>query len=118
IAISQQGQTVFAVWFTYDQDGSAMWLAATLHGEGDGWGTFLGYVGDLYRTSGARFDAFHPGDVVVTKVGGAVFSGVGDEYPLCSTPSFYYGLALDGVYSNGGRAIARQIFAAPGTSCQ
>ena len=55
INLTHQGDTIFASWFTYDLDGTPLWLVVTAQKTGAGV-----YSGDLYRTSGPRFDAFRP----------------------------------------------------------
>ena len=51
--ITHQGSTLFATWFTYDTDGSDMWLVMS-NGARTGAGT---YSGALYRTTGPGFSA-------------------------------------------------------------
>ncbi len=53
INFAQQGDVVFASWFTYDLDGTPLWLVATLAKLAPGL-----YQGDLLRPSGPRFDAY------------------------------------------------------------
>ena len=52
INLAHQGDTVFASWFTYDTAGKGWWLVMTALKTGTGV-----YTGDLYQTSGSRFDA-------------------------------------------------------------
>ena len=49
INLSHQGDTIFATWFTYDIDGSSLWLVVTALKTAPGV-----YTGDLYRTSVRR----------------------------------------------------------------
>ncbi len=69
INLNHESDTIFATWFTYDTDGTPLWLVVTANKTGTGV-----YSGDLYRTAGARFDAFNPASVVPTKVGTATFT--------------------------------------------
>jgi hypothetical protein len=110
INLNHEGDTIFATWFTYDQDGSPLWLVVTAPETGSGV-----YSGDLYRTSGARFDAFKPGDVVPAKVGTAKFTVVDGN-----TVTFDYTVQLAGMASpvSQSRPITREIFTAPGTTCR
>jgi hypothetical protein len=110
INLNHEGDTIFATWFTYDLDGSPLWLVVTANKTGPG-----AYGGDLYRTSGARFDAFKPGDVVATKVGSAKFTVVDGN-----TITFEYTVQLAGMASpvSQSRTITREIFTAPGTTCR
>jgi hypothetical protein len=84
--IAHQGGTLFATWFTYDSDGSGMWLVvpdAALEDMGDTAPTYGGaieslptYSGTLYRTNGPAFDAapFDGTKVVPQPLGTAVFT--------------------------------------------
>jgi hypothetical protein len=53
INLTHQGATLFATWFTYDTDGSGMWLVMS-NGTRNNDGTF---TGTLYRTTGPAFSA-------------------------------------------------------------
>ncbi len=59
INLTQQGSTIFAVWFTYDQSGNPLWLSVTATPQGGA------YAGTLYQASGPPFDAvpFNPANV-------------------------------------------------------
>ncbi len=106
INLTQQGETIFATWFTYDHDHSAMWLTATANKTAPGT-----YSGDLYRTTGPAFNAvpFNPSAVIPTKVGSATFT---------------FGDGNNGVFSytvnqvSQSKAITREVFRAPGTVCK
>jgi hypothetical protein len=70
--ITHQADTLFMTWFTYDLDGSGMWLVMS-----DGVKTGLGsYIGTLYRTTGPAFYSTWWDRDVVTRnpVGTASFS--------------------------------------------
>jgi hypothetical protein len=91
INITHQGDILFATWFTYDTDGSGMWLVMSRgdllsapemedpYGYGYGMGmmarTSWEYEGPLYRTRGPAFDAatFDSTRVAVAPVGSANF---------------------------------------------
>ena len=66
VNFTHQGDIIFATWFTYDVDGTPLWLSAAAAKTGPGV-----YTGTLYRTTGPAFSAvpFLPGDVVRTPVG-------------------------------------------------
>jgi len=68
----QQGTTVFATWFTYDTDGTGMWLVMP-NGAPSGNNA---YTGALYRTTGPAGTAatFNPANVGTTSVGTASFN--------------------------------------------
>ena len=110
INLNHEGDTIFATWFTYDLDGSPLWLVVAAPKTGPGV-----YAGDLYRTSGARYDAFKPGDVVKDAVGTATFTVVDGN-----TITFDYTVRLAGMTTPvvQSKAITREILAAPGTACR
>src|SRR4029453_1329001 len=54
INFAHQGNSVFAIWYTYDIDGTPLWLSALAPRVG----TSNTYTGSLYRTAGPRFDAY------------------------------------------------------------
>ena len=72
VNLTQQGDILFATWFTYDTDGRGLWLVmpAGAKGAGNAWS------GTLYRTTGPAFNAvpFNPAQVVATEVGTATFT--------------------------------------------
>ena len=100
--IAQQGNVIFATWFTYDAAGRAWWLSMT--------GTRAGaspdtYVGQLIETRGPAFSAvpFDSNRVTRTVVGSGtlVFDDV-------NRGSFTY--AVNGTQQT--KAITRQVFGA------
>ena len=106
VNITHQGDVLFATWFTYDTDGSGLWLVMP-----DGTKTGANaYSGALYRTTGPAFDSpqFDPSKVASTQVGSASFS---------------FGDANDGTFTytvNGitqSKSITRQIFGTPAPTC-
>jgi hypothetical protein len=106
INLTQQGDTLFATWFTYDHDRTPLWLAVTALKTGPGM-----YSGSLFRTTGPAFNAvpFNPSNVVGTAVGTASFA-----FSDGNTASFAY--IVNGVAQT--RSITREVFRAPGTLCQ
>jgi len=110
INLNHQGDQIFATWFTYDIDGSPMWLVVTAPRSSPGV-----YSGDLYRTSGTRFDAFNGANVVPVKVGTATFT-----FADGNNATFTYTVQLAGMASpvTQAKAITREIFTAPGTTCK
>jgi hypothetical protein len=58
INFAHQGDSLFATWYTYDVDGTPLWLSALLARSS---GTT--YSGNLLRTSGPRFDAYRSSDL-------------------------------------------------------
>ncbi len=76
IALLQQHRTLFGVWFTYDANGDATWLAMPT-------GTWAGsttYEGRMYRTSGAAWlgKAYDSTAFTTTDVGFFRFRFAGD----------------------------------------
>ncbi len=106
VNLTQEGDTIFATWFTYDHDHSAMWLAVTANETAPGT-----YSGDLLRATGPAFDSmpFNPAAIVVTKVGTATFT-----FSDGNDASFAY--TVNGVSQT--KAITREVFRSPGTVCK
>ena len=107
INLTHQGDSIFATWFTYDVDGSPMWLSVTAAKTGLGV-----YSGQVVRTSGPAFDAmpFDPALVMRTVVGTATLA-----FSDGNTAIFTY--TVNGV--SQAKSITRQLFAPPaGTLCQ
>jgi YVTN family beta-propeller protein len=106
VNLAHQGEIVFATWFTYDTDGSGLWLVMP---EGRRTAS-RSFSGDLYRTTGPVFNSapFDPARVNRTWVGTASFDFTdGDTGRMRATVN---GAAVD-------KAITRQIFAAPVPTC-
>ena len=104
INITQQGAVLFATWFTYDTDGTPMWLVipdATLVGPN-------AYSGTMYQTSGPRFDQFDPAKVVATPVGTGTFA-----FTDASNGAFTY--SLKGVSQT--KAITREVYGTAPALC-
>ncbi len=110
INFNHESDTIFATWFTYDIDGSSLWLVVTALKTAPGV-----YTGDLYRTSGARFDAFDTTKVVPVKVGTATFT-----FSDGNNASFMYTVQLAGMAApvTQTKAIIRELFSTSGTTCQ
>jgi hypothetical protein len=105
VNVTQQGEILFATWFTYDTDGTGMWIVmpnAPRIGNS--------YTGDIYRTTGPAFnsDPFDPSKVVATKVGSATFA-----FTDMNTGTFNY--TLNGV--SQAKSIVRETFASPVPTC-
>jgi serine protease len=110
INLNHQGDTIFATWFTYDVDGSPMWLVVTAQK------TFANtFTGDLYRTAGARFDAFNPAAVVATKVGTATFTFANGNQ---ATFGYTVQTAAMPAPASQSKTITREVFGPPGTVCR
>ncbi len=108
VNVTHQGTTLFATWFTYDIDGTGMWLVASSVAQ-----TSTGnFSGMLYRTVGPAFSA-NPFNSIN-------FPG---NYTTVGTVSFSFTDANNGTMSytvNGvtqSKAITRFIYATGGTNC-
>jgi hypothetical protein len=106
VNLTHQGNTIFATWFTYDLDGTPLWLFVTALKTAQGV-----YSGTLYRTTGPPFNAvpFDPTKVAATAVGAATLT-----FTDGNTGTFNY--TVNGAAQT--KAITREIFVAPGTVCQ
>ncbi|HET9763327.1 MAG TPA: hypothetical protein VFR50_07415 [Casimicrobiaceae bacterium] len=106
INLNHEGDVIFATWFTYDLDGSPMWLVVTANKTAPGV-----YTGTLYRTTGPAFNSvpFNPGGVVPTAVGLATFTFVDGN-----NATFAY--TVNGIAQQ--KAITREVFGGSGTVCQ
>src|SRR5260221_1926070 len=106
VNFTQQGDTLFATWFTYDTDGEGMWLVGSNIAK-TGNGT---YAGALYRTPGPAFNSatFDPARVAVSTVGSIRF-----DFTDGANGSFT--AIVDGVSVS--KPIAREVFAIPPTVC-
>jgi serine protease len=110
INLAHQGDTIFATWFTYDVDGTPMWLSATLGKVGA-----RAYTGALIRTSGPAFNAvpFNPNAVTRSQAGTATIT-----FANGNAASFAYEVNDRANVVLPTKAITRQVFRAPGTGCQ
>src|SRR5579864_2541094 len=106
INLTEESNIVFGTWFTYDVDGTPLWLSVTANNTAPGV-----YEGTLYRTTGPAFNAmpFDPAAVVRTPVGTATFA-FGDG----ANATFAY--TVGGIAQT--KSITREVFVAPGTVCQ
>jgi hypothetical protein len=106
--IAHQGSILFVTWFTYDVDGSGMWLVMS-----SGTSTFANtFSGTLYRTRGTAFNVV-PWPAVSYPA----------DYTLVGTLTLSFTDANNGTmtYTVGGvtqsKPIKRFIFATGGTNC-
>ena len=102
VGLAHQGDILFVTWFTYDLDGTQMWLV----GPDVRRTTGNTYAGTLYRTTGPAFNAVPFGAFTVNAVGTATFNFTG-----ASSGTFTY--TVNGVTQS--KAITRQIFDTPPT---
>jgi hypothetical protein len=99
VNITHQGDTLFATWFTYDVDGSGMWLVMPNGAKS----TTNTWSGSLYRTTGPSFDSstFDSTKVSPIQVGSATFA-----FNDSDTGSFAY--TVNGVSQT--KPIMREAF--------
>ncbi|HEX4944434.1 MAG TPA: hypothetical protein VFV55_08770 [Usitatibacteraceae bacterium] len=128
VNIVHQGDILFATWFTYDTDGTGLWLVMS-EGRRDisiemdpyyggygmgGYGMMdpntKSYTGNLYRTTGPAFDSAHfdPAMVTVTPVGTANFA-----FTSADRGTFTY--TVNGAMQS--KPIVRQVYALPMPNC-
>ena len=108
VNITHQANTLFATWFTYDTDGSGMWLV--LANGAQSTSNPNSYSGDLFRTSapGTSFISFDPTKVAATKVGSATFT-----FTDANTGTFAY--TVNGTTQS--KPIMREVFGSPVPTC-
>jgi uncharacterized delta-60 repeat protein len=104
IGFAQQGEILFATWFTYDAGGRPWWVSAALVRTGEGV-----YQGRVYESRGPAFDAqpFDPAQVSRNDVGDATLTFADRDHA-----TFAYNLkpaGRDAAVSQS-RAITRQVF--------
>ena len=106
INITQQGDVLFATWFTYDDEGQPQWLVMS-DGRRSADGTF---TGALYRTRGPAFNQvpFNPAAVTREEVGKATL-----RFNDGNTGSLSYEVGS----ARGEKAITRQVFSSPMPQC-
>ncbi len=111
INLTDEGGVIFGTWFTYDLDGSPLWLSVTATSSG-----VQSFSGTLYRTSGPAFSAtpFDPNQVLRTAVGSASFTftdGANGTFAYTANPD-----AMTAISQT--KAFTREVFVPPGTVCQ
>jgi hypothetical protein len=110
INLTHQGDTIFASWFTYDQDRTPMWLVVTANKTAPG--TYSG--SQVFRLTGPPFSAVpfpplgSPGGATPVNVGTATFA-----FTDGNTGTFMY--TVNGI--PGTKSITRELFNSGGTIC-
>ncbi|HUP96734.1 MAG TPA: YncE family protein [Usitatibacter sp.] len=103
--LAHQGEILFATWFTYDTDGSGMWLVMS---NGNKTGANK-YSGELYRTTGPAFSGtFDSTAVHKQRVGTATLEFTDANNGRLSA-------TVNNVPVQ--KAITRQMFASPAPTC-
>src|SRR4030095_9061520 len=110
INFTHQGDLIFASWFTYDLDGTPLWVVATAAKTAPGV-----YKGDLYRPSGPRFDAYDKSQWKPnTPVGSLTLTFVNGNN---ATMDYTVQLASMMTPVPQTKSITRQLFTPQGTIC-
>ncbi len=106
VNLTHQGEILFATWFTYDLDGSGMWLVMS---SGVKTGA-TSYAGTLLRTTGPAFSdvPWTSSQVTLATVGTAAFAFADGD-----NGAFTY--TVNGITQT--KAITRQVFASPVPAC-
>jgi hypothetical protein len=106
INLTQQGDTIFATWFTYDANGKPWWLAMVADRVGS-----KVFSGSIFTATGPAFNAspFDPAGVTETTVGNGTLT-----FADGNNATFTY--TVNGVTQ--AKPITRQVFAGTGTACQ
>lgn len=106
VNVTHQGDILFATWFTYDTDGSGMWLVMS-NGSKVSDKT---YSGTLFRTTGPPFNSvpFDSTRIGLTTVGSGTFA-----FTDASSGTFTY--TVNGITQS--KSITRQVYAAPVPDC-
>ena len=104
--VTHQGDILFATWFTYDTDGSGLWMVMS-SGAKTGNAT---YSGTLYRTRGPAFDAaqWNSTSVVATDVGFATLT-------FHDAGNGTFATTVNGLTQS--KPITRQLFASTVPTC-
>jgi len=112
IYFTHQGDNIFASWFTYDVDGSPMWLSATAAKTSNGV-----YYGEVIRTTGAPFNTlpFPSAEVTRSTIGALSLTFVNGN-----NASFAYSVVLGIPPSSVSRTrqLTRLVLRPPGTLCE
>ena len=104
INIAQQGDSLFATWFTYDASGAPVWFLIDNAAKAGA----ATYSGTVYRTRGAPFSAYDASRFQATAVGSATFA-----FTDAANGTFAY--SVDGISQS--KPITRLVFALPVTTC-
>ncbi len=106
--LTQQGTILFGTWFTYDSDGSGLWLVMS-NGAQTSPGNFSG---TLYRTTGPAFNSA-PFTPIVFPTNYSQVGTLTLSFTDANTGTMSY--TVNGVTQS--KAITRYIYASGGTNC-
>jgi hypothetical protein len=103
VNVNHQGDTLFATWFTYDADGSGMWLVMPdTRRQPDG-----SYSGTVYRTTGTPLSQIN-GQAAAHFPASTVGSGT---FRFAANAAGTFSYVVNGVSQSKG--IQRQVFSVP-----
>ncbi len=104
--IAHQGDILFVTWFTYDTDGSQMWLVMSNASKT----ATNRYEGPIFRTTGPAFNVatWNPAQVTSPQVGTGVLA-----FTAADRGTFSY--VIGGVSQS--KAIVRQVYSSPVSTC-
>ena len=104
--LTQQGDVLFATWFTYDDDGQPQWLVMSEGRRVED----MAFTGTLYRTRGPAFSSavFDPSRVTRESVGTATL-----RFTDSDNGTFSYEVGG----RSGTKSITRQVFSSPMPQC-
>jgi hypothetical protein len=105
VNVTHQGDVLFATWYTYDLDGSALWLFTDAHKTTEGT-----YTGSLYQSRGSPFLSvpYDPSRFSAASVGTATFS-----FSDAGNGTFTY--TVNGLTQS--KPITRFVYANPTPTC-
>ena len=111
IYLTHQGDNIFASWFTYDVDGSPMWLSATAARTSNGV-----YHGDVIKTTGPPFNTL---PFPSQEVGRSTIGALTLTFANGNNASFAYSVVLGTPPSGISRTkqLTRLVLRPPGTLC-
>ena len=113
VNLAHQGDTLFATWYTYDLDGTPLWLSGLMKRVG----AANVYTGSLLRTSGPRFDSYHSSDLTPSQTVGVATLTFADG----NDGTFTYTVQLAGMGApvTQAKPLTRFLFTgSAGTVCQ
>ncbi len=112
LSLTHQDDTIFAAWFTYDRDGTPLWMVMAADKSASNT-----YTGSLYTGTGPAFNSvpFDPANVNPIPAGTATLT-----FTDGNNAKFDYSIQLPGASGTvtQSKKITREVFAAPGTVCQ
>lgn len=110
--LTHQDDTIFAAWFTYNADGTPLWMVMAANNLAPG-----KYTGSLYTSTGPPFNSvpFDPTKVSPLPAGTGTLT-----FKDGNNGTFDYVVQFAGIPNpvTQSKQITRQVFAAPGTMCQ